>query len=114
DWLAHRVNLAQAPRGAGVVAAGLLAALRGDRRQAGALLRIADTAPQKFIPVSVRTIARDWLVADAARTGDWREVVRLGRRGRGSLRWSSALAGFGERLIGDPQAGRDWLLWLSW
>jgi hypothetical protein len=114
EWLEGRLKRAPASRGAGVAAVGLLAALRGDRDRARSLLRIADTTPPKFIPRPVRRFARDWLVADAARVGDWREVVRLGRRGRDSLRWSYALARIGDRLIGDPQARGDWQLWLLW
>jgi len=114
EWLELRVDLARAPRGAGVVAAGLLAALRGDRQRARALMRVADTALEKFMPMSVRMVARDWLIVDAARIGDWHEVVRLGHRRRHILRWSYALARIGERLSGDPQARRDWLLRLCW
>jgi len=114
DWLEQRVNRARSLRGAGVVAAGLLAALRADRHRARCLLLVADTSPRKFIPNRVRAIARDWLVADAARIGNWPEVIRLGRRGAYSLRWSYALARIGERLAGDPKSCRDWQLWLFW
>jgi hypothetical protein len=111
-WLEQRLNGVQRMRGAGVVAAGLLAALRRDRDQARCLLLIADTLPERFTSRRIRAIARDWLVADAARIGDWRKVIRLGRRSRGSLRWSYALARIGERLIGDKRGCGDWLLWL--
>jgi hypothetical protein len=114
SWLETELNIGRSPRGPGVVAAGLLAALRGDRRRARALLLIADILPRRFLSRSVRAIARDWLVADAARIGNWHEVVRLGRRGRGSLRWSYALARIAERLTGDPRGCRDWQLWLCW
>jgi hypothetical protein len=70
--------------------------------------------PRKFVPAPARVVTRDWLVADAARVGNWREVMRVGLRGRDSLRWSYALARFGERLLGDPNALRDWQLWLCW
>jgi hypothetical protein len=111
-WLGQRLNGVRPMGGAGVVAAGLLAALRRDRDQARCLLLIADTLSERFTSRGIRTIARDWLVADAARIGDWREVIRLGRRSRGSLRWSYALARIGERLIGDKRGCGDWLLWL--
>jgi hypothetical protein len=115
DWLEQRVNRAQPVRGASVVAAGLLAALRGDRQPARCLFLIADTMHRKFIPRRVRAIARDWLVVDAARTGNWREVIRLGRRAYDDrLRWSYAVARIGERLIGDPRGCRDWQLYLCW
>src|SRR5262249_10547445 len=38
----------------------------------------------------------------------------LGRRGKGSLRWSYALARMAERLTGDPRGCRDWQLWICW
>jgi hypothetical protein len=115
DWLEQRVNRAQPVRGASVVAAGLLAALRGDRHRARCLFLVANTMHRKFIPMRVRATARDWLVVDAARIGNWREVIRLGRRGYDDrLRWSYAVARMGERLIGDPRGGRDWLLCLCW
>jgi hypothetical protein len=111
-WLERRLHGVRRVRGTGLVAAGLLAALRRDREQARCLLLIADTLPWRFTSRRIRAIARDWLVADAARIGDWREVIRLGRRGRKSLRWSYTLARIGERLIGDKQGCGDWLLWL--
>jgi hypothetical protein len=114
DWLTQRANHARAVRGTGVVTAGLLAALRGDRHRARCLFLIADTLRPKLIPANVQVVARDWLVADAARIGDWREVIRLGRRGRSSLRRSYSLARIAERLVGDPKGRHDWLLWLCW
>ena len=115
DWLEQRVNRAPVLRGAGVVAAGLLAALRGDRQRARCLLLVADTLHRKLVPRRVRATARDWLVVDAARIGDWRQVIRLGRRGYdNSLRWSYAVARIGERLSGSPRGCRDWQLCLCW
>jgi len=103
NWLAARANKTPAARGAGAVTAGLLAALRGDRHRARCLFLIADALPPKLVAASVRVVARDWLVADAARLGDWHEVIRLGRRGRASLRWSYLLARIGERPERPPR-----------
>jgi hypothetical protein len=114
EWLTQRANHTRSVRGAGVVTAGLLAALRGDRHRARCLLLVADALMPMFIPASVRVVARDWLIADAARTGDWREVIRLGRRRPSSFRWSYSLARIAERLVGDPKGPRDWQLWLCW
>ena len=113
-WLADRTNRTEVIRGTGVVTWGILAALRGDRHRARCLLLLADTLPRKIISGSVRVVARDWLVADAAQNGNWREVIRLGRRGQQSLRWSYALALMGERIVGDPDGRHDLLLWLAW
>src|SRR3982074_3440927 len=49
----------------GWLAAGLLAALRGDRHRARCLFLVADGLHRKLIPKRVRAIARDWLVVDA-------------------------------------------------
>jgi hypothetical protein len=68
----------------------------------------------RLIPASVKVVARDWLIADASRTGDWRKVIRLGRRGRSSFCWSYLLARIAERLVGDPKGPYDWQLWLCW
>ena len=59
DWLEESVNRAQPVRGAGVVAAGLLAALRGDRHRARCLFLVADGLHRKLIPKRVRAIARE-------------------------------------------------------
>ena len=114
DWLAQRAKRARSVKGAGVVTGGLLAALRGERERARALFLLADTLPAKLISGSVRVVARDWLVADAAQNGNWRAVVSLGRRGQQSFRWSYAVARMGERLLGDPEGRHGWLIWLCW
>jgi len=114
DWLAQRAKRARSVKGAGVATGGLLAALRGEHERARALFLLADTLPAKLISGSVRVVARDWLVADAAQYGNWREVVRLGRRGQQGFRWSNAVAQMGRRLLGDPDSPHDWLLWLCW
>jgi hypothetical protein len=118
DWVEHRVerslSRSRSVHGAGIVAAGLIAALRGDRHLARCFLLVADTLDSRFISRSARAVARDWLVVDAALIGNWREVIRLGRRGRDSMRWSYAVSRIAERLSGDKQAGDTWLLWLCW
>jgi hypothetical protein len=118
DWVERRVerslSRARSVHGAGIVAAGLIAALRGDRHLARCFLLVADTLDSRFISRSARAVARDWLVVDAARIGNWREVIHLGRRGRDSTRWSYAVSLIAERLCGDKGARDSWLLWLCW
>ena len=113
-WLEQQAKQARTFRGASVVTAGLLAALRGDRRRARSLFLLADAMRRKFIPASARVVARDWLIANSAGSGNWREVIRLGLRGRDSTRWSYAVARIAERLVGDPKAWPAWRLWLCW
>ena len=110
-WLEQRLRDAQPAQGVGVVAAGLLAALRKDDNLARCLFAMADRMDKRLISRSVRTIARDWLVVDAARVGNWQRVIRLGRGGSSWLRWSYSMARIGERLTGDPRAWRAWQLW---
>jgi hypothetical protein len=118
DWLENKVKSGHPLRGAAVLTLGLLAAQRGDRRGARGLLLVVDASERNFVSSRGRAIARDWLIADAARIGNWREVIRLGRPGYGydnaSLRWSYCMARIAERLIGDPRGARDWQLWLIW
>jgi hypothetical protein len=118
DWVERRVerslSRSRSVHGAGIVAAGLIAALRGDRHLARCFLLVADTLESRFISRSARAVARDWLVVDAALIGNWREVIRLGRRGRDSMRWSYTVSRIAERLSGDKQACDAWLLWLCW
>ena len=111
SWLERKLRSSEPMQGAGVVAAGLLAALRKDIDQARGLLAIADRMHARLIPRSMRLIARDWLVVDAARVGNWHRVIRLGRHGMTRLRWSYSMARIGERLTGDPKAWRNWQLW---
>jgi hypothetical protein len=111
SWLERKLRNAETIQGSGVVAAGLLAALRKDVDQARGLLTIADRMHARLIPQSMRLIARDWLVVDAARVGNWHRVIRLGRHGMTRLRWSYSMARIGERLTGDPKAWHNWQLW---
>jgi hypothetical protein len=115
DWLTDQIEQSQVQHGAAVAASGLLAALRGDRRQARSLLLVADALHREAIPAGARVIARDWLVADAARIGNWPEIIRLDRVGsRPATRWSYVLARIGERLSGDPRGCYDWQLLVYW
>ena len=97
-WLEQRLRNAEPMQGAAVVAAGLLAALRKDDDLARRLFAVADRMDKRLISRSVRAIARDWLVVDAARVGNWQKVIRLGRHGSGWLRWSYSMARIAERL----------------
>ncbi len=87
-----------------MVAAGLLAALRKDIDRARGLLATADRMHAQLMPRSMRAVARDWLVVDAARVGNWHRVIRLGLSSTNRLRWSYNMARIAERLTGDPQA----------
>ena len=111
SWLERKLRNAQTIQGCGVVAAGLLAALRKDIDRARGLFGTADRMHERLIPRSIRAIARDWLVVDAARAGNWHRVIRLGLSSTNRMRWSYTMARIAERLTGAPQARPNWLLW---
>jgi hypothetical protein len=115
DFLEGRLLLEGTAREATVAAAGLLAAARGKLEAARLLLASVDGLPGHALARVPRRMARSWLVADAARRGLWRDVVRLGRRPGSYERWPHAMAAFGERLARAPGAPPNaWLvvLWL--
>lgn len=96
------------------IAMALLAVLNHDRLTARVLFQFIDESGASYGSRRIRRVARDWLVADAARHGDWDKVIFIGERGMASQRWSYAVARIGERLIRRPTALNNWQLWLLW
>jgi hypothetical protein len=92
---------------------GHLAAAQGDRVTAQCLFESIDARPRRPRRSIVRVTARDWLVMDAARRGDWSAALRCATRG-GSTRWSRAVAGMAQTFadLGTPLP--KWRLWLLW
>jgi hypothetical protein len=112
DWLDARLELETKMRASSVAAAGLLAAARGKPGTARRLFESIDGISWRVVPRGVRRVARTWLVADAARRGDWSRVARLGR---GSyFRWPHAVASMARRLTRDPRAPSSAFLWMVW
>lgn len=101
-------------RGAGVCAAALLAALRGDLAGARALFESVATLDDRACPPEARRIATGWLAAEAAARGDWRAVRGFGVAGVGAGRDARLLAGVAARLLDDPAAPSAPELWLRW
>lgn len=118
-WL--RARLRRGPlRGAGLVAAGLLAADAGDRDTARALLTSLDDLDPDLCPPLCRRIALDWLVADAVRDGDWARVRSLTEDLPSlspTLALMLALARYHRGESGDdggpPTASTLWRAWLA-
>jgi hypothetical protein len=79
-WLEGQLGKPGALGAAGVVAAGLIAASRGQRDAARDLMHNAASFEAERAPAAARVIANEWLVADAAARGDWPTVMRLGVR----------------------------------
>ncbi|MCB9749078.1 MAG: hypothetical protein H6713_03625 [Myxococcales bacterium] len=101
-------------RGAGVAAAGLLAASRGDVADARVLLESVEALDPELCPQAAWKIAIDWRVADAASRGAWREVLQLGRTGLKTSRTTRLVTLAAARMTGewaeDAALVRAWLL----
>lgn len=118
--LGERGKLAAGPAfgAAGVAAAGLIAASRGQRDAARDMMTAA-AHWEAAAPGPARVVAGEWLVADAADRGDWPTVMRLGVRDGIASPTTRFLAFAAARirrepLIGEPSATDVGLRWLWW
>jgi hypothetical protein len=91
---------------------GHLAGAQGDRVTAQCLFESIDARPRPSRQSIVRVTARDWLVMDAARRGDWFAAERYATRGGGTSRWSRAVGAMARAIDGTPLP--KWRLWLLW
>lgn len=109
-------KLQELPRlgGAGIAAAGFLAAARGDRETARQLLRSAIAMDEAAYPKAARRAAVSWLVADAAARGDWRAVAELGESMGDGSREAWLLSAVAQSLHLDPFSPGRLGLWLRW
>src|SRR5690606_1070600 len=102
----------------GIVAAGLLAASRGDREGARDILLGAEDFEADVAPKAARQVANEWLVADAAARGDWIAVIRRGALPGQATAYTRFLARAAARIRGQAAPGEavptDLGLWLSW
>ena len=106
---ATRSDLAAAVRrgplgGAGVVAAGLLAAADGDHELARHLLESVELLDPAACPPRARSIALDWLVADAARRGAWRELADRCETAASLSRTASRMHQLARHRLGERHA----------
>lgn len=113
-WLEEQLMREKALGGAGLVAAGLLMAMRGDVAQARSLLWWAHRLPAQGLMPRARAEARQWLIADAVRRDCWDEAATLGLRYGPVPGWSHAVGQMAARLEGLVPAPADWRLWLAW
>lgn len=114
EWLQARLTRQSAPLGAGRVAAGLVAALSGKPALARSLMNSAEHLSVHYISPMERGVARDWLVVDAAQSGDWRRVIGLGKGGGAYFLRPYTLARIAERLLGEGPQASNWQLCLLW
>jgi hypothetical protein len=112
-WLDKRLRESPVNGVIGQAILGHLAAMQGDRVTAQCLFESIDARPSRPRRALVRVTARDWLVMDAARRGDWAAVIRYAERGRGFFRWSRAVAGMAQTFAAFPPLPK-WRLWLLW
>lgn len=119
DKLAARIveDLDEVPppiRGASIAALGLVAASAGRAEEARDFFRSIGHFEKKITPRVARAIATEWLVADAARAGDWAEVGRLAQA-RGPRSALVHFAGFAARRFeGGSRAPGDLALKIAW
>lgn len=107
-------QLERAPlRGAGIVAAALLAADAGDAPRARRLLESLDVLDPDACPPRARDVARSWLVADAARQGQWTRVLDLCSSAAHPSSTTQLFRLAAQRILGQPVAPtallRAWL-----
>jgi hypothetical protein len=114
EWIAARLAEERPLRGAGVAAAAMLLAARGDRDGARALFAVVEAVDDRACPPAAKRLANAWLASDAAERGEWARVAALGMtwaRG-GRLGW--LLAGIAQSLLLEPSAPKKYELWLRW
>jgi hypothetical protein len=124
-WVEERLAAVQPLQGAGVVAAGLLAARRGDREGARALLESA--LDLSSVPLVAERVAREFLAGLRAEEGRWAELcggeapagwwARAGAlmsRVLGRSRATLLIEACARRLLHRDDAPGDGALWLLW
>ncbi len=111
-WLAGCLRRKPVDGVIGQTILGTLAAMQGDRVTAQCLFDSIDARPSRPRRSIVRITARDWLVMDATRRGDWAAAMHFADRGRSVSRWSVAVAAMAQAIAGLPCP--KWRLWLLW
>ena len=100
--------------GSHVLATGLLAAARGDLDNARLLLESVTELGPRTTPRLVRSLAREWLVADAASRGKWAWAAHMTQGSRLRSRCLRLLDAASARLAGWADAPPVPWLWLMW
>ncbi len=100
--------------GSAIVATGLLAAVRGDRRVARQLLASASELIVSTRPDRAVVIANEWLCADAIERGDWREVEFVARTSQVDSPTLRLLASVAARLTGIAPLPNDLVVRVRW
>ncbi len=111
-WAERRVEMLAPLRGAGIVAAGLLASARGDDEGARGLLESVAQLPESMRPRLASSLACEWLAGDALARGAWDEARGWARKEALPTRTARLVAGVADRMLGVPVPA--WRLRLSW
>jgi hypothetical protein len=107
-------ELFQAPlRGAGLVACGLIADLRGQAAEARRLLISVDALDPDVCPPLARAIANDWLLEDAATRDRWTEVQARSENALALSASGRLLQTIARRLLGHASRWELLRAWLS-
>lgn len=113
-WLVGRFHANPVKGVVGQTILGHLAAMQGDRVTAQCLFESIDVRPRPARHSIARVTARDWLVMDATRRGDWFAAVRYATRSGSTSRWSRAVGGMARTIDGVGTPLPKWRLWLLW
>lgn len=114
-WIEQKLAGERGLRGGGLVAHGLLLALRGDEERARASLRGVFDMDPALVPDEAEALAAQYLIADAAARGAWPEVRSLGHAPQRPRFAASRFVGLAAaRLLASDVAGRPDGLALRW
>lgn len=100
--------------GAGIVATGLLYAIRGEVPSARVLLQSLELLDNALCPPLAQRIAVDWQMMDAATRGDWPQIIRISQQTPSSSRLHQFLLVVAKRFCGEAISRRQLLLSWLW
>ena len=109
-WLRARIDEQEMLTPAALAALGLVAQARDDLEEARAFLDAVRYFEDRVTDPSVRSVAAEWLLAEAATRGAWEEVLQLGGAHQVQSRMGRLLVGMARRLLGRPNAPSMYLL----
>lgn len=114
SWLEDRIQADRAIRGTTIVASAATAAARGDKEGARVLFESLRTLDEGVVSRAARSLAAEWLSAEAASRGAWSEVAEIGGDLLASGRSAWFLGAVARRLLVHPDAPGRFTLVLRW
>jgi hypothetical protein len=113
-WLEAELAKSAPLRGAGIFAAALLLAARGDTDGARQLIESLRHLDPRACPPLIRRLAAAWLATDAAARGEWLRAAQLGVTLKEGGREAWLLSGVAQCLLLEPMAPGRLGLWMRW